>query len=101
MGRRGYVVAAWPTSEPGVFHLTGSVPVTDDGGSASSELDERGRLQAGAGHPRPSGLRQHWPLARRARLGRDDPDDGARAARLILVHARLAADRRCAPAVAP
>jgi hypothetical protein len=30
MGSRGYVVAAWPTSEPGVFHLTGSVPVTDD-----------------------------------------------------------------------
>lgn len=31
MGSRGYVVAAWPTVEPGVFHLTGSVPVTDDG----------------------------------------------------------------------
>lgn len=31
MGSRGYVVAAWPTSLPGVFHLTGSVPVTDDG----------------------------------------------------------------------
>lgn len=30
MGTRGYVVAAWPTSQPGVFHLTGSVPVTDD-----------------------------------------------------------------------
>lgn len=30
MGSRGYVVAAWPTSESGVFHLTGSVPVTDD-----------------------------------------------------------------------
>jgi hypothetical protein len=30
MGSRGYVVAAWPTSDPGVFHLTGSVPVTDD-----------------------------------------------------------------------
>lgn len=30
MGTRGYVVAAWPTSESGVFHLTGSVPVTDD-----------------------------------------------------------------------
>jgi hypothetical protein len=30
MGSRGYVVAAWPTSEQGVFHLTGSVPVTDD-----------------------------------------------------------------------
>lgn len=30
MGSRGYVVAAWPTDEPGVFHLTGSVPVTDD-----------------------------------------------------------------------
>lgn len=30
MGSRGYVVAAWPTSEPDVFHLTGSVPVTDD-----------------------------------------------------------------------
>lgn len=30
MGSRGYVVAAWPTTEPGVFHLTGSVPVTDD-----------------------------------------------------------------------
>jgi hypothetical protein len=30
MGSRGYVVAAWPTSEPGVFHLTGSVPVTND-----------------------------------------------------------------------
>jgi len=30
MGSRGYVVAAWPTSAPGVFHLTGSVPVTDD-----------------------------------------------------------------------
>lgn len=30
MGSRGYVTAAWPTSEPGVFHLTGSVPVTDD-----------------------------------------------------------------------
>jgi hypothetical protein len=30
MGSRGYVVAAWPTSEAGVFHLTGSVPVTDD-----------------------------------------------------------------------
>jgi hypothetical protein len=30
MGSRSYVVAAWPTSEPGVFHLTGSVPVTDD-----------------------------------------------------------------------
>lgn len=30
MGARGYVVAAWPTTEPGVFHLTGSVPVTDD-----------------------------------------------------------------------
>lgn len=30
MGSRGYVVAAWPTSETGVFHLTGSVPVTDD-----------------------------------------------------------------------
>lgn len=30
MGGRGYLVAAWPTAEPGVFHLTGSVPVTDD-----------------------------------------------------------------------
>ncbi len=30
MGSRDYVVAAWPTSAPGVFHLTGSVPVTDD-----------------------------------------------------------------------
>ena len=30
MGSRGYVVAAWPTNEPGVSHLTGSVPVTDD-----------------------------------------------------------------------
>lgn len=30
MTSRGYVVAAWRTSEPGVFHLTGSVPVTND-----------------------------------------------------------------------
>jgi hypothetical protein len=30
MGSRGYVVASWPTRDPGVFHLTGSVPVTDD-----------------------------------------------------------------------
>ncbi len=30
MGSRGYVVAAWRAGEPGVFHLTGSVPVTDD-----------------------------------------------------------------------
>jgi hypothetical protein len=30
MGSRRYVVAVWPTGEPGVFHLTGSVPVTDD-----------------------------------------------------------------------
>jgi hypothetical protein len=30
MGGRGYVVAAWRTTEAGVFHLTGSVPVTDD-----------------------------------------------------------------------
>jgi hypothetical protein len=30
MASRGYVAAAWPTGEPGVFHLTGSVPVTDD-----------------------------------------------------------------------
>ncbi len=30
MGSRGYIVAAWPTGAPGVFHLTGSVPVTDD-----------------------------------------------------------------------
>jgi len=29
-GDRGYVVAVWPTNSPGVFHLTGSVPVTDD-----------------------------------------------------------------------
>jgi hypothetical protein len=30
LGARGYIVAAWPTNEAGVFHLTGSVPVTDD-----------------------------------------------------------------------
>jgi hypothetical protein len=30
MGSRSYVVAAWPTHQAGVFHLTGSVPVTDD-----------------------------------------------------------------------
>lgn len=30
MGSGGYVVGAWRTNEPGVFHLTGSVPVTDD-----------------------------------------------------------------------
>jgi len=30
IGSRSYVVAAWPTSDPGVFHLTGSVPVTAD-----------------------------------------------------------------------
>jgi hypothetical protein len=30
MGQRDYVVAVWPTSSAGVFHLIGSVPVTDD-----------------------------------------------------------------------
>jgi hypothetical protein len=25
-----YVVSAWPTAEPGVYHLVGTVPVTDD-----------------------------------------------------------------------
>lgn len=30
MGKRDYVVGVWPTTADGVFHLIGSVPVTDD-----------------------------------------------------------------------
>jgi hypothetical protein len=30
LGARSYVVAAWPAGAAGVYHLTGSVPVTDD-----------------------------------------------------------------------
>lgn len=42
MGESGYLVAVWPAGVPGVFHLTGSVPVTDDGW----ERVERGWMNA-------------------------------------------------------